>query len=76
MFSIPSTLLTLAVTAVNVLVLVQPATAAYTQLAACYTPDNFFDNFNFFTGKDPTKGFVEYVSILILPDFKVGWDED
>ncbi|KAK2767015.1 hypothetical protein FQN54_006332 [Arachnomyces sp. PD_36] len=34
--------------------------AAYT-LVEDYTPENFFDKFHFFTGPDPTEGYVNYV---------------
>jgi hypothetical protein len=34
---------------------------AYT-LVATYDSTNFFDEFSFFTGADPTEGFVDYVS--------------
>jgi hypothetical protein len=30
------------------------------QLQESYTPSNFFDTFNFFSGADPNKGFVKY----------------
>jgi len=40
--------------------LVQPTLGAYT-LEHSMTGENFFSNFNFFTGKDPTDGFVTYV---------------
>ena len=46
---------------INALLVVNPVTAAYTQLAADYTPANFFDGFDFFTGRDPTNGYVKYV---------------
>ena len=46
---------------INALLMVKPATAAYTQVAAHYTPANFFDGFDFFNGTDPTNGFVQYV---------------
>ncbi|TWU76808.1 hypothetical protein ED733_005579 [Metarhizium rileyi] len=36
-------------------------THANYQLDTTYDTTNFFNDFNFFTGKDPTKGFVEYV---------------
>ena len=44
---------------INALLVVKPVTAAYTQVAADYTPANFFDGFDFFTGSDPTNGFVQ-----------------
>lgn len=31
-------------------------------LVATYDSTNFFDEFSFFTGSDPTEGFVDYVS--------------
>jgi len=46
---------------INILLIVKPVTAAYTQVAADYTPANFFDGFDFFTGSDPTHGFVKSV---------------
>ncbi|KAL7272357.1 hypothetical protein RUND412_004838 [Rhizina undulata] len=33
----------------------------YTVLQESYTPDNFFSKFNFYTGADPTNGFVQYI---------------
>lgn len=45
------------------------STGTYQRLAASdynlvdnYNSNNFFDNFNFFTGSDPTHGFVSYQS--------------
>jgi hypothetical protein len=37
-----------------------PGAAPY-QLVDEYSPANFFDQFNFFTGADPTNGHVQYV---------------
>ncbi|KAI5777677.1 concanavalin A-like lectin/glucanase domain-containing protein [Geopyxis carbonaria] len=37
------------------------ANAAYTVLATNYSPSNFFDYFAFYTGADPTNGFVQYI---------------
>ena len=37
------------------------ANAAYTVLQESYTPSNFFSKFDFFTGQDPTHGFVRYL---------------
>ncbi|KAF8533824.1 concanavalin A-like lectin/glucanase domain-containing protein [Trichophaea hybrida] len=34
---------------------------AYTKLQSDYNVHNFFDQFNFFIGQDPTNGFVRYV---------------
>ena len=55
-----ASLLTLTINALLTLI-VKPAMSAYTQVAAHYTPANFFDEFDFFTGSDPTNGFVQYV---------------
>jgi len=44
----------------NALLMVHPASAAYTKLAASYTPNNFFDQFDFYTGADLTNGHVKY----------------
>ncbi|KAF8427966.1 concanavalin A-like lectin/glucanase domain-containing protein [Terfezia claveryi] len=62
MFSF-ATLLTLII---NTLLVMSPVTAAYTQVAADYTPANFFDGFDFFTGSDPTNGFVHAQSQGII----------
>ena len=32
-----------------------------------FAGENFFDNFNYFDGYDPSAGFVQYVSSLYLP---------
>ena len=37
------------------------ADAAYTTLAETYTSGDFFQKFDFFTGRDPTNGHVQYV---------------
>ena len=37
------------------------ASAAYTVLQESYTPSNFFSKFDFYTGPDPTRGFVRFV---------------
>ncbi|GAO13863.1 uncharacterized protein UV8b_03905 [Ustilaginoidea virens] len=42
-------------------VLVAGIARAHYQLETTYDTTNFFDSFDFFTGPDPTKGFVEYV---------------
>jgi hypothetical protein len=39
-----------------------PAAATGLQLAADYTGEAFFDAFEFFTGSDPTQGWVRYVN--------------
>jgi hypothetical protein len=36
------------------------AVAKSYQLSEAYTPSNFFDKFNFFSGTDPNRGFVKY----------------
>lgn len=41
--------------------LVSPARAQY-KLQDDYTPNNFFSMFNFYTGADPTNGYVDYLS--------------
>jgi hypothetical protein len=41
--------------------LVPSAHAAYT-LQDDYSPNNFFNMFDFFTGPDPTNGYVDYLS--------------
>lgn len=41
--------------------LVQKATAGGYTLVDDYTPESIFSNFTFFTGPDPTEGFVKYV---------------
>ncbi|KAG5943599.1 hypothetical protein E4U59_000238 [Claviceps monticola] len=43
------------------LVAATAAQAGY-QLETTYDTTNFFENFDFFTGQDPTEGFVEYVN--------------
>lgn len=41
--------------------LVSRATAGGHTLVDDYTPETIFSNFTFFTGPDPTEGFVKYV---------------
>ncbi|KAL8867103.1 MAG: hypothetical protein Q9174_005878, partial [Haloplaca sp. 1 TL-2023] len=43
--------------------LLLPQTLATYTLTDAFTPSNFFDSFTFFTGKDPTNGFVSYKSL-------------
>ena len=37
------------------------------KLIKSYSPGSFFDQFHFYTGPDPTHGFVEYASIKFSP---------
>ena len=53
----PSTLATLSL---GLIALVRPSIAGYV-LEDSYTPANWFSKFDFFTGADPTQGFVSYV---------------
>ncbi|EXJ94108.1 hypothetical protein A1O1_02501 [Capronia coronata CBS 617.96] len=41
----------------------QEASSASYQLVKNYTGEGFFDNFEFFSGHDPTNGFVQYVDL-------------
>jgi septal ring-binding cell division protein DamX len=40
------------------------ATGGAYSLVKSYCSESFFDQFNFFTGEDPTHGFVEYVHLF------------
>ncbi|KAF2460070.1 concanavalin A-like lectin/glucanase domain-containing protein [Lineolata rhizophorae] len=46
---------------VAVLALVNYSAAGGFVLSDDYNPSNFFDKFNFYTGQDPTHGFVDYI---------------
>ena len=46
---------------VHALTLLVPATHAAYTLQDDYSPNNFFSMFDFFTGADPTNGYVNYI---------------
>ncbi|KAH8152347.1 uncharacterized protein LAJ45_03774 [Morchella importuna] len=46
---------------ISVIISAVVADAAYTVLQESYTPANFFSKFDFYTGADPTNGFVKYI---------------
>lgn len=46
---------------VSIAFLASVADAAYTVIQDSYTPANFFSKFDFYTGADPTNGFVKFI---------------
>jgi hypothetical protein len=59
-YNLPTTIVTVPRSTIPSVPSVAPGAGAYT-LVKDYSSSSFFDEFNFFSGEDPTHGFVEYI---------------